>query len=82
MSESYNELDTLNHLRISPIGAALQQILKKRLLACDEALRNATDSNLMFRMQGKAQALADLLAEIESSRDQIQRQASRPKGQL
>ncbi len=76
-----HQLETLNHIRVSPLGQALLAILHQRLAEYDAALRREKDADI-YRAQGKAQALDDLITEIEKSHEQLQRQVPRPKEQL
>lgn len=75
------QLETLNHLRASPLGQAFIAILRQRLAEYDAGLRREKGDDI-YVVQGKAQALDDLITEIEKSHEQLQRQVPRPKEQL
>lgn len=79
---STGELKSLAHFRNTPFGDFLIDFLTKRLAGYQQVLINAQDYEGLLRAQGKAQAVMELLSEINDAQNQLQRLAPRPKAQL
>lgn len=68
------QLQALARMANLPEGNALKALLTLRLADYDTALRNATGEEII-RCQGRAQAVAELLKDIEGARAALQRTA-------
>lgn len=72
MSLNREDLDLLRRLAKTPDGKALVLILEKKLSERDEKLRTATGEEL-YRAQGRAQELAELLSDIAEADTRLKR---------
>ena len=78
MTRLLNEdLKVLQSFAARPEGRLMVQVLEKKLAGVDEQLRFATGEDL-YRKQGKAQELAELIAQITGAGDVLNRQAQPP----
>lgn len=66
------DLDLLRRVAKTPDGKALVLILEKKLRERDEKLRTATGEEL-YRAQGRAQELAELLSDIAEADTRLKR---------
>ena len=72
MALTTQDLDLLRRLAKTPDGKALVQILEKKLRERDEKLRSATGEEL-YRSQGRAQELAELLGALAEADTRLKR---------
>lgn len=72
MSLTTPELDELHRVSRSPDGQVVLRLLEKRLAEHDKAMRTA-DGNEVFRAQGKAQAIQQLIDDITQAGEILQR---------
>lgn len=63
----------LRILNLSPEGKLMVAMLKDRLAAVDEKLRTASGEHL-YRCQGRAQQLVELISEVEAAGQAPKRQ--------
>lgn len=72
------QLQFLARLCKSPDGAILLQILRVKQAEADQALRKARGEDV-YRAQGRAEEIDDLLAMIEDAPASLNRDAAAPK---
>lgn len=66
------QLQFLSRLSKSPDGQLLLQVLQAKLAESDATLRSATGEEV-YRAQGRAKALADLIGDLTSASDKLTR---------
>lgn len=74
MHLSTTQLQFLSRLAKTPDGLMLQQLLKAELAESDAKLRSATGEEV-YRMQGRAKAVADLIDDITNAETRLTRSA-------
>jgi hypothetical protein len=79
MKLSGEQLQFLARLNRSPDGAYLLTVLRARLADRDAVLRKARGEDV-FRAQGRADELADLIDDITKAHDQLARNQPASKG--
>lgn len=67
-----NDLETLRMLKNSPLGDLFMKTLSDLLSEYTQSCRHQ-DGNALYRAQGKAQAIEDLIEQVTTAHDQIQR---------
>lgn len=73
-----SQLQFLASFAVSPVGRAYVQLLQERLAAHDAKLRSSTGEEV-FRQQGRALELAELIGDITGTSKTLERQRSSPQ---